>query len=77
MAQKNKGEVEFEKILEELEQILEQLENGSLSLDDSISKYERAQECLNVCRQKLENAELRINKINGNSLEKFNPDTNQ
>ena len=77
MAQKNKGEVEFEKILEELEQILKQLENGSLSLDDSISKYERAQECLNVCRQKLENAELRINKINGNSLEKFNPDTNQ
>ena len=77
MAQKNKGEIEFEKILEELEQILEQLENGSLSLDDSISKYERAQECLNVCRQKLENAELRINKINGNSLEKFNPDTNQ
>lgn len=74
MAQKNKDEPNFEKILQELEQLLEQLENGSLSLDESISKYERAQECLNVCRQKLENAELRINKVNGASLEKFNLD---
>ena len=74
MAQKNKDEPNFEKILQELEQLLEQLENGSLSLDESINKYERAQECLNVCRQKLENAELRINKVNGASLEKFNLD---
>ena len=74
MAQKNKDEPNFEKILQELEQLLEQLENGSLSLDESINKYERAQECLNVCRQKLENAELRLNKVNGASLEKFNLD---
>ena len=74
MAQKSKGEPDFEKILQELEELLEQLENGSLSLDESINKYERAQECLNICRQKLENAELRINKVNGTSLEKFNPD---
>ena len=74
MAQKNKGEPDFEKILQELEELLEQLENGSLSLDESINKYERAQECLNICKQKLENAELRINKVNEASLEKFNPD---
>ncbi len=74
MASKNKNEPEFEKILEELEQLLAEMESGSLGLDASISKYERAKECLDICRQKLQEAELRINKIDGDILEPFNAD---
>ncbi|MBO5254305.1 MAG: exodeoxyribonuclease VII small subunit [Opitutales bacterium] len=72
MASKEKDEQVFEKTLEELEQLLAEMESGSLSLDASIDKYERAKKCLDICRQKLNNAELRINKINGDTIEPFN-----
>ncbi len=71
MASKNKNEPEFEKILEELEKLLAEMESGSLSLDASITKYERAKECLDICKKKLDDAELRISKIDGDIAESF------
>ena len=71
MASKNKNEPEFEKILEELEKLLAEMESGSLSLVASITKYERAKECLDICKKKLDDAELRISKIDGDIAEPF------
>lgn len=72
MATKCSSEPPFEKALEELEQLLSEMEGGELSLEKSIDKYERAKKCLDICRKKIENAELRIRKINGEELEDFN-----
>ncbi len=77
MALKDKNELAFEKALEELEQLLAEMESGSLSLDASITKYERAKKCLDICRQKLDDAELRISKISGDTPEPFNVDADQ
>ena len=64
MSSKKKGEPEFEKTLGELEVLVQELEDGSLSLDESLEKYARAKECLDFCRKKLSDAELKINRIN-------------
>ncbi len=74
MAPGTKKEINFESALEELEKLLSDMESGELSLDQSISKFERAKECLDICRKKLDDAQLRINKVNGDLLEPFNPD---
>ena len=49
-------------------------EDGSLTLDESLSKYERAKECLDICRKRLKDAELKISLINGDKAEDFNAD---
>ena len=74
MASNTKREVNFESALEELEKLLSDMENGELSLDESINKFERAKQCLDICRKKLDDAQLRINKITADSLAPFNPD---
>ena len=57
------NEQSFEETLKELEDILERLENSQVSLDDMVKSYERAKECLRLCRKKLGDAELKIKKI--------------
>ena len=71
MASKNKCEPDFEKTLDELRKLLDQLEDSSLSLDDSLAKYARAKECLDICRKRLKDAELKISVINAGTVEKF------
>jgi len=53
----------FEKALEELESIVDQLEKGSVSLDESITLYERGELLKRRCDELLRNAEMRIEKI--------------
>lgn len=72
MATKCNSEPTFEKALEELERLLADMENVEMPLEKSVDKYERAKYCLDVCRRKLGNAELRIKKINGETAEEFN-----
>ncbi len=50
----------FEASLDELQQIVSQLEAGSLSLEDSMSQFERGVGLLRNCYQVLEHAEQRI-----------------
>ena len=47
----------FEETIKELEKIATELENGDLSLEDSVSKFE---EGMKQCNDLLENAEKRI-----------------
>ncbi|MFQ3535652.1 MAG: exodeoxyribonuclease VII small subunit [Aggregatilineales bacterium] len=53
----------FEEAYQRLSEIVEQLERGTLSLEESLALYERGRALLAFCQQKLENAELRIRKI--------------
>lgn len=66
-------EKKFEDKIKELEEIIEVLENGDISLDDSIKKYTEAMKLVKECDSELKNIETKVNKIiteNGN-LEDF------
>ncbi|MBH1568806.1 exodeoxyribonuclease VII small subunit [Stenotrophomonas maltophilia] len=51
---------QFEQALESLEQRVEQMETGELSLEASLSAYERGVGLYRQCQQALEQAELRV-----------------
>ena len=51
---------DFEAALGHLEQIVEQLEQGDLSLEESLTAYERGVQLGRVCQQALDAAEKRI-----------------
>lgn len=72
--EKNKN---FEEMMQELEDIAKDLENGELTLDESVNKFEKGMEISKECSKILENAEKRISiliKDNNNNIveEKFN-----
>lgn len=50
----------FERSLDELEQLVAQLEEGDLSLDDSLKSFERGIALFRDCQGALEQAELRV-----------------
>jgi exodeoxyribonuclease VII small subunit len=53
----------FEDAYRELGEIVNQLESGDLSLDQSITLYERGRQLMTFCESLLNNAELRINQL--------------
>ena len=53
----------FEDALKKLEQIVTQLDDGELSLEDSIEQYEIGMKLREHCEKLIKNAELRILKI--------------
>lgn len=72
--EKNKN---FEEMMQELENIAKDLENGELTLDESVNKFEKGMEISKECSKILENAEKKISiliKDNNNNIveEKFN-----
>jgi len=48
--------MKFEDLLEELSNIVKELESGTLSLEDSIEKYQRGMELSKICKEKLQAA---------------------
>lgn len=54
---------DFEKSLDELENIVEKLQNGDISLDESIKLFERGMELTNLCRKTLETARQKITSL--------------
>jgi exodeoxyribonuclease VII small subunit len=53
-------ELSYEQALELLDQRMRALEDGSLSLEDSLKAYDEARVYLKVCQDKLEAARRRI-----------------
>jgi len=53
----------FEKSLERLEQIVSELEEGSLSLDKSIDRFEEGMKLAKTCEDKLNEATGRVEKV--------------
>jgi exodeoxyribonuclease VII small subunit len=50
----------FEEALQELESIVQRLEDGNLSLDDSLSLFEEGIKLSRLCAQRLDEAEKKI-----------------
>ena len=77
MARKKQG-VEFEAALEELEGLVERMEEGELSLEDSLKTYERGIELSRACQKSLDAAEQRIRILSEKDAEAearpFEPD---
>ena len=51
---------DFEHSLDELEQLVEKMEQGEMSLEDSLAAYERGVGLYRRCQAALEQAELRV-----------------
>lgn len=51
---------QFEQSLDELEQLVARMEQGELSLDDSLKSFERGVTLYRNCQGALEQAELRV-----------------
>lgn len=51
---------DFEKSLAELEQIVERMEQGELSLDDSLKQFERGIALTRSCQTALQQAEQKV-----------------
>ena len=56
-------ELTFEEALRELEASVSKLEEGNLSLEESLNIYERGRALSDFCQQYLEQAELRIEHL--------------
>ncbi|PKM11153.1 MAG: exodeoxyribonuclease VII small subunit [Gammaproteobacteria bacterium HGW-Gammaproteobacteria-10] len=50
----------FEASLAELEQLVEQMEQGDLSLEDSLKSFERGVNLTRICQQALQEAEQKV-----------------
>ena len=66
---------DFEASLAELEAIVEKLEQGDLSLDDSLKQFERGVQLTRICQTALTQAEQKVEillrKTGSNSGEEF------
>ena len=56
-------EKKFEDKIKELEEIIATLENGEVSLDESINKYTEAMKLVKECDAELANIETHVNNI--------------
>lgn len=63
MARKEASDKKFESALEELEQVVEQLESAELSLEDSLSAFEKGVGLVRFCNQKLNEVEKKIEML--------------
>ncbi|MEP7044003.1 MAG: exodeoxyribonuclease VII small subunit [Dokdonella sp.] len=70
---------QFEKSLDELEHLVVRMEQGELSLDDSLQSFERGIALYRNCQSALEQAELRVSQLldpaQPESARPFDPDT--
>ena len=54
----------FENAISELDEIVKQLELGTLSLDESLARYERAVALVRFATEKLDGAKQRVRILN-------------
>ena len=60
MVKKTPQEPDFETALQELETLVEKMEQGELSLEDSLSHFERGVKLSRTCQQALKAAEQKV-----------------
>jgi exodeoxyribonuclease VII small subunit len=70
---------DFEHSLDELEQLVARMEGGDMSLDESLSAFERGIGLYRHCQQALDQAELRVRLLLDpdapDTAEPFEPET--
>lgn len=63
-------DINFEAAMAELEELVAQMEDGDLTLDDSLKAFERGVMLTRQCQQALNRAELRVQTLtDANTLE--------
>jgi len=62
------AEPSFEKALAELEGIVEKMEDGGLSLEQSLAAHKRGLELARLCRERLEAAQQQVRVLEGEVL---------
>lgn len=77
---KKTSPINFEKTLAELEQLVEKMEEGDLTLEESLKYFERGIVLTKTCQQALSDAEQKVRilleKDGKSELEPFNPEEN-
>lgn len=63
MAKNEFENLSFEEAMQELESIVRSLEEGQVKLDDAVSAYEKGAKLQAHCQQKLNDAQLKLQKI--------------
>jgi len=61
------GKLPFEEGLKKLESIVEEMEGDDLPLEKLLERYEEGTRLVKDCQAKLENAELKIQKLQPNA----------
>jgi exodeoxyribonuclease VII small subunit len=59
----------FEQLQAELEQIVGRLERGDVPVDEALQLWQRGEELLRLCRERLASAEGRVEELAGESRE--------
>lgn len=59
-AHKTKEPVNFESAMAELEALVEEMEQGDISLEESLQKFERGIELTRTCQKALQEAEQKV-----------------
>lgn len=60
MAKRSNKNPDFETALAELEELVETLEQGDISLDESLKQFERGVQLTRSCQQALQEAEQKV-----------------
>ena len=72
--EKKEKELNFEEAMKQLEEIANVLENGNLSLDESVNKFEEGMKLSKKCNDYLDQAEKKITMLinNGDEVQEEN-----
>ncbi|HSD58306.1 MAG TPA: exodeoxyribonuclease VII small subunit [Methanotrichaceae archaeon] len=60
-----RDEIDLEAALDDLEGIVTKLEDGGISLEESLVLFERGMKLVSLCQGKLDSAEQRIESLTG------------
>ncbi len=63
MAKPKKESLTFENAFRKLESIVEHLEKGESTLEESLKAFEEGMDLINICTDKLNDAEKRMKKL--------------
>ncbi|MCP5143111.1 MAG: exodeoxyribonuclease VII small subunit [Gammaproteobacteria bacterium] len=63
MAKKQHDKPDFESALKELEQLVDTLENGDLTLEQSLAHFERGVELTRICQTALDAAQQKVDML--------------
>ena len=58
-------ETKYEMAISQLEEIVERLENNQLGIDEMTAQLKKAQQLINLCKDRLTNTDEEIQKILG------------
>lgn len=71
MAKKRENAQTFEQRMTRLQQIVETLENGNVTLEESIALYKEGMECSSACKLQLDEARNILTQVQGDTVSPF------